>query len=78
MLSERNVFKIRGVCFKVTYLMTNQSLYSSFKSNIFLTRILANAPLAVRVYQNTDLREITHFEPIFFLISMSTHPGLDE
>ena len=48
--------------------MSNQSLYSSFKCNIFLTKILANAPLTVRVCQNTDQREITHFEPNSFLI----------
>ena len=38
--SDGNVFKISGVCFKVIYLMTNQS----FKRNIFLTKILTNAP----------------------------------
>ena len=68
MHSDGNVFKIRGVCFKVMYLMTNQNLYSSFKCNIFLTKILANTPLTVRVCQNTDQREINHFEPNSFLI----------
>ena len=36
---------IRGVCFKVIYLMTNQNLSSTFKHNIFLTDIIANVPL---------------------------------
>ena len=44
MHSDRNVFKIRGVCFKVVYLLTNQSHSSTFKRNNFLTKILANAP----------------------------------
>ena len=40
---------VRGVCFKVyiVYLITFQSLSSTFKCNIFLTKILANAPLKI-------------------------------
>ena len=46
MHSNGNVFKIRGICFKVIWLMTNQNLSLTFKSNIFLTKILAiNVPL---------------------------------
>ena len=37
MHSDENLFKIRGVCFKVMYLLTNQSLSSNFKRNIFTT-----------------------------------------
>ena len=43
--SDGNVFKIRGVYFKVIYFNDNQSLSSTFKRNIFLTKILTNAPL---------------------------------
>ena len=32
------IFNISSVCFKITYLMTNQSFFSTFKSNIFLTK----------------------------------------
>ena len=45
MHSEGNAFKISGVCFKITYLMTNQSFLSSFKRNIFLVKIIANSAL---------------------------------
>ena len=33
---EGNDFKISGVCFIITYLMTNQSLISTYKRSIFL------------------------------------------
>ena len=45
MHSDGNVLEITGVCFKVMFLMKNQSLSSNFKRNIFTTKILANAPL---------------------------------
>ena len=45
MHSDGNIFKIRGVCFKCIYIMTYQSLSSTFQRNIFYTKILANAPL---------------------------------
>ena len=38
MYFDGNVFKTRGACFKVMYLTTNQSLPSTFKRNIFLTK----------------------------------------
>ena len=46
---------VRGVCFKVyiVYLITFQSLSSTFKCNIFLTKILANAPLNAVNYLRT-------------------------
>ena len=46
---RRKCLKIRGVCFKVKYSMTNQSLSLTFKRNIFLTKILASAPLMWRI-----------------------------
>ena len=47
---DRSVFKIRGVYYnKVIYLMTNQSLSSTFKRNIFLTKISANASLILQI-----------------------------
>ena len=39
------VFNISGVL--ITYLMTNQSLFSTFKHNIFLIKILADAALTI-------------------------------
>ena len=42
---DEKVFKLRGVCFKIMYLMTNQNLSSTFKRNFYLTKILSNAPL---------------------------------
>ena len=39
--SEGKDFEISGVCFKFTYLMTNQSLISTFKCNVFLIKIVA-------------------------------------
>ena len=39
------VFNISGVL--ITYLMTNQSLFSTFKHNIFLIKIVANAALTI-------------------------------
>ena len=40
---EESVFKISGVCFKITYLMTNHSPFSL--STVFLIKIVANATL---------------------------------
>ena len=40
-------FKISGVCLKITYLMTNQSLFAIFKHNILLIKILANVALKI-------------------------------
>ena len=40
--SKENVF---GVCFKIKYSMTNQSLCLTFKHNIFRIKISANATL---------------------------------
>ena len=53
MHSDGNDFKIRGVCLKVIYLMTNQSLPSTFKVKMFLTKILANAPLRLKIRCST-------------------------
>ena len=36
-----NVLKLSGVCFRITYSMTNQSLFSTFKRNISLIKNLA-------------------------------------
>ena len=41
----KDIFKISGVCFKIKYQMTNQSLFSTFKHNIFLVKIIANIAL---------------------------------
>ena len=36
---------ISGDCFKITYFMTNQSLFSNFKSDISLIKIIVNTAL---------------------------------
>ena len=38
-------FEIKGLRFKVIYLMTDHTLSTTFKRNIFLTKILGTAPL---------------------------------
>ena len=40
LIHSMNIFKI-SVCFKITYLMTNQNFFSAFKSNIFLIKNLS-------------------------------------
>ena len=39
--------QISGVCLKITYSMKNQSLFLTFKHNMFLIKILANASLRI-------------------------------
>ena len=51
---------LRGVYFKFIYLMTNPRLSSAFKRNIFLTKILANAPLTTSMYI------LTYFFELYF------------
>ena len=51
MYSDGNVFKIRGVCFKV---ISNDK--SEFKCNIFLSKILADAPLRTGIDLNLQRR----------------------
>ena len=47
---EGNVFKIlSGVCFKFIYLMTFQSLFATFKCNIFLIKIFSNVTFSTWV-----------------------------
>ena len=58
---DGNVLKISGVCFKVIYLMTNQRLSSNLKRNIFLTNILANAPL--KISPTLQRRVVVRFSP---------------
>ena len=53
--------KISGVCFKVIYLMTNQRRSSNLKRNIFLTNILANAPL--KISPTLQRRAVVRFSP---------------
>ena len=62
MHSDGNVFKIRRVCFKVIYLITYQSLSSTFKRSIFMTKFLANAPLRL-----VNDAKITEFSDPFLL-----------
>ena len=64
MHSDGNVFKIRRVCFKVIYLITYQSLSSTFKRSIFMTKFLANAPLRLV----NDAKIIEFSDP--FLLSL--------
>ena len=47
MHSDGNTCKIRGVCFKVVYLMTIRVFLPLLNAIIFFTKILANAPLTV-------------------------------
>ena len=42
---RKKIFKISGVCFKITYLITNQNLFSTFKCNIWLINIAFNGAL---------------------------------
>ena len=48
--SEGNVFRVSVVCFKIKYSITTQSLFPTFKCNIFLMKILPNAPFSVIFY----------------------------
>lgn len=47
MHSDWNLFKIRSVWFRYIYSMINHSHSFTYKRNIFLTKILANAPIIV-------------------------------
>ena len=53
MRSNGNVFKIRSICFKVKYLMTNQSLSSTFLPLLNAKyKILANVPSNSVLFQS--------------------------
>ena len=53
MRSNGNVFKIRSICFKVIYLMTNQSLSSTFLPLLNAKyKILANVPSNSVLFQS--------------------------
>ena len=43
--TEENIFKTNRVHFEITYIITNKSLFPTFKRNIFLIKIVANAAL---------------------------------
>ena len=46
MHSKGNRFKIGEICFKITYLITNESIFFKYQTkNIFLIKIVANASL---------------------------------
>ena len=59
MRSDGNIFKIKGFCFKVMYLMTYQILSSTFKFNFVLTKTLAYAPLKVQATNLHDFRAMS-------------------
>ena len=67
---RENVFKIICVCFKILFLMTNQSIFSTFKHNIFLSviKILANAQcwmfLDYNLTKNKDQFTLKHCKGI--------------
>ena len=42
--------KGNGVCFKITYLTTNQNVFPTFKHNIFLIKTLVNAALNKQMF----------------------------
>ena len=63
MHSDSNIFKIKGFCFKVMYLMTNQILSSTFKLNFVLTKTLAYAPLK---FQATKKFYLHDFRALLF------------
>ena len=50
--SDGNVIKMRSGCFKVIYMMTINFFSLTFKRNIFLTKILGNAPLKIFITYN--------------------------
>ena len=50
--SDGNVIKMRSGCFKVIKIIKINSSSSTFKRNIFLTKILAYAPLKIFITYN--------------------------
>lgn len=73
-VSEGSVFKMSGVCFKITRLMTYKCLFSTFKLNI-PDKILANATFTSPVCFCYMIKQLWDQIKSWFFLGTLTNPS---